>query len=185
MAHVYLSEQSWRYLLADGASILVQRPEKTVSASRTWLLTDQILFISLLFTALSLFVRTPRSSSSFADSTHWFLSSSFGLTTKRSAQLKEITGYLPKTSSPILLLLRIPLLVLAVRQQVFLRPTPPYISGDGQVRILHSEHSTSGQIVVGEHLATGYRFLRCDASLLGGRWQRNANNGTRVDLGDS
>ena len=145
----------------------------------------QILSISLLLTALSLFVRTPRSTTSFANSTHSLLSSALRLSPKGSTQLKELTGYLPRTASPILLLLRLPLLILAVRQQVFLRPTPPYIAGNGGVRILHSVKSITGQIVVGEHLETGYRFLRCDASLLGGRWQRDAENRIRPDLGDS
>lgn len=96
-----------------------------------------------------------------------------------------MTAFLPQSVSPILLLLRLPLLILAVRQQVFLRPTPPYHAANGMTRVLHSEKSVTGQIVIAEHLTAGYRFLRCDASLLGGRWMRPGTEGRDVDLGDS
>lgn len=47
----------------------------------------------------------------------------------------------------------------------------------------------TGQIVVGEELSRGFRFLRCDASILGGRWVRatpgSKNGPARTDMGDS
>ena len=148
--------------------------------------SPQTLFLSLLLTALSLFVRAPMASpASFASSTHRFLTGSLSLTPKSSRRLKEVTAFLPRSTSPILLLLRLPLLILAVRQQIFLRPTPPYYSANGTTRVLHSEKSITGQIVVAEHLTRGYRFLRCDASLLGGRWMRPGSDSQDVDLGDS
>lgn len=41
--------------------------------------------------------------------------------------------------------------------------------------------------MVGDNLKDGYRFLRCDHSILGGRWFREReNNGEKtVELGDS
>lgn len=187
--HVYYAEKGWAKLLGNGSSILVQHPEKT--ASRLHIDLDdrvdlQILFISLLLTALSLFVRTPASSTaSFASSTHRFLTKSLSLKPKSSKKLKEATDFLPRSVSPVLLLLRLPLLILAVRQQIFLRPSPPYYAASGTTRVLHSEKSVTGQIVVAEHLTSGYRFLRCDASLLGGRWMRLLGDEKTIDLGDS
>jgi hypothetical protein len=98
-----------------------------------------------------------------------------------------MTRNLPTTSFPLLLLLRLPLLILALRQQIYLRPTPPYIAANGQIRVLSSEKGITGQVVVAENLRDGYRFLRCDASLLGGKWMRTVQDGGRSStiLGDS
>ncbi|KAG8945488.1 hypothetical protein FRC04_000773 [Tulasnella sp. 424] len=47
----------------------------------------------------------------------------------------------------------------------------PYSSGkDGQVRILAQTQSVTGLVQVAEELETGFRFMRCDHSLLGGVW---------------
>lgn len=54
--------------------------------------------------------------------------------------------------------------------------------------MLSSEQSFTGRVVVvGDNLKDGYRFLRCDHSILGGRWFREReNNGEKtVELGDS
>jgi hypothetical protein len=137
-------------------------------------------------TLLSLLVRPPKASGdSFAKTAHRLISSTFKLSPEASRQLGEATGFLPETVSPVLLLLRLPLLILAVQQQVFLRPSAPYFAAGGTLRVLHTEKSITGQIVVADNLAAGYRYLRCDASLLGGRWMRIMENGTRIDLGDS
>lgn len=50
------------------------------------------------------------------------------------------------------------------------RPAVPYITLNGTLRILSSQRSTTGQIVVADDLERGFRFLRADASILGGRW---------------
>ncbi|KAG9017215.1 hypothetical protein FRB90_001325 [Tulasnella sp. 427] len=48
----------------------------------------------------------------------------------------------------------------------------PYLSGkDGNgVRILAQKHSVTGLVQVAEELETGFRYMRCDHSLLGGVW---------------
>lgn len=53
---------------------------------------------------------------------------------------------------------------------------------------MHSEQSLTGQIVIAENLKDGYRFMRCDHSILGGRWTReipDGQGGTYTDMGDS
>jgi hypothetical protein len=52
------------------------------------------------------------------------------------------------------------------------------------VRILNSTRSITGQIVVAENVEYGYRFMRCDHSLLGGRWAREGKDG-QTEFGDS
>lgn len=49
-------------------------------------------------------------------------------------------------------------------------PIPPYTAIDGAFRVLSSRRSVTGQIVVAEDLQRGFRFLRADASILGGKW---------------
>lgn len=53
--------------------------------------------------------------------------------------------------------------------------------------MLSSEQSRTGRVVVGDNLKDGYRFLRCDHSILGGRWfrEREVNGEKTVELGDS
>ncbi|KAE8537907.1 hypothetical protein D1P53_005968 [Cryptococcus gattii VGV] len=74
---------------------------------------------------------------------------------------------------------------------IFLRPpserSDPYVTAHGELRVLSSEQSLTGRVVVGDNLKDGYRFLRCDHSILGGRWFREReNNGEKtVELGDS
>lgn len=119
---------------------------------------------------------------------HSTLVSHFKLSGRTSKQLWDILAFLPRQMFPVILLLRIPLLVLALRQQLFLRLTVQYLAESGDLRILLSEPSTTGHIVVGEHLTGGYRFLRRDAEILGGRWSRQvrATDGQDpIELGDS
>lgn len=136
-------------------------------------------------TVLSLFVRTPKTQASFADRAHRTLTTALRLSSSKSRQLKQYTSYLPRSLAPLLFLLRLPLLIFAIRQQVFLRPSPPFFAAEGTLQVLHSAKSITGQIVVGDNLADGYRYLRCDASLLGGRWTRPNPNGSGVELGDT
>ncbi|KAG9032215.1 hypothetical protein FRB95_001694 [Tulasnella sp. JGI-2019a] len=50
-------------------------------------------------------------------------------------------------------------------------PQYPYISGGrGEVKVLASANSVTGRIVVAENLRDGFRYLRCDHSILGGVW---------------
>ncbi|WVO22090.1 uncharacterized protein IAS62_003415 [Cryptococcus decagattii] len=78
-----------------------------------------------------------------------------------------------------------------LRQQIFLRPpserSDPYVTAHGELRVLSSEQSLTGRVVVGDNLKQGYRFLRCDHSILGGRWfrEREINGEKTVELGDS
>ena len=147
----------------------------------------QVLFASLLLTALSLFIRPAPSTSSFARRVQSSLSSRFRLSKASQDSLSKVTSFLPRQTFPLLLLLRLPLLIIALRQQIFLRPYPPYTTANGQLRILSSEKSLTGQIVVAENLLDGYRFLRCDHSILGGRWTRQVMAGeeTGTEMGDS
>lgn len=70
----------------------------------------------------------------------------------------------------------------------------PYTALNGDLIILNSTQSITGRIVVADNLKDGYRFLRCDHSLLGGRWIMRGSVGGReggelgegeVVLGDS
>lgn len=144
--------------------------------------------MSLLLTALALFLRTRSDDSSFPRTLHRVIASRFNLTPRTSRQVWDVLAFLPKHLFPIILLLRIPFLVLALRQQLFLRPMAPYLAEGAALRVLYSERSTTGHIVVGESLEGGYRFLRRDAEVLGGRWTRvvsMAEQGQKVELGDS
>lgn len=103
-------------------------------------------------------------------------------------QFMTLASRLPSDLYPLLILVRLPLLVLVLRQQLYLHPVPPYTIDDGTLRVLHSEQSLTGQIVVAENIRDGYRFMRCDHSILGGRWMRelpDGQGGRHVDLGDS
>ncbi|ORY33952.1 hypothetical protein BCR39DRAFT_592578 [Naematelia encephala] len=173
--HVYYCERIWSWFLSSGSSILVWKPENT------------ILFLSLLITISSFFIRLSSSSTPFSHMVHSTLSRSLRLSPAGSNRLSSLTSYLPHQVYPLLLLLRLPIIILAVRQQIFLRPLPPYFTPSGQLRILSSERSISGQVVVADNLRDGYRFLRCDHSLLGGRWVREVSTrfGSRTEMGDS
>lgn len=69
-------------------------------------------------------------------------------------------------------------------QSVFRSVQYPIVSVKGGVRILNSTESITGRVVVGENVAAGYRFLRCDHSLLGGRWIKENERGVTL-YGDS
>ena len=146
-----------------------------------------MLLISLLLTAFSLCIRSAESTMSLAQQVHGFVSKRLNLSRSGRESLSEVTSFLPRQIFPILLLLRIPLLVLALRQQIFLRPSPPYIAANGQLRVLSSEMGLTGQMVVAENIVDGYRFMRCNHSILGGRWIRQVTEGKgkRTEMGDS
>ncbi|OCF36814.1 hypothetical protein I316_01410 [Kwoniella heveanensis BCC8398] len=180
LAHVYVGEHFWTSHLSGNVNMLNASPEKT------------ILFISLLLTLLSLFLRPGNSSIPFSTRVHNLITTSLGLSPKASKALSRLTTQLPRQAFPILLLLRVPLLILALRQQIFLRPpsSRPYITANGDLRVISSERSLTGQIVVAENLKDGYRFLRADHSILGGRWIREVSDksavgGKRTEMGDS
>nr|XP_019001214.1 uncharacterized protein I203_06410 [Kwoniella mangroviensis CBS 8507]OCF64675.1 hypothetical protein I203_06410 [Kwoniella mangroviensis CBS 8507] len=175
--HIFTFERIWTSYLNSNVSILDKDPEKT------------ILFLSLLLTTFSLFLRSSTSSTPFPTRVNIVLAKT--LKTSESTSSK-ITKILPRQAFPLLLLVRIPLLILALRQQVFLRPSlnEPYLTANGTLRLISSERSLTGQVVVAENLKDGYRFLRCDHSILGGRWirevdDRQAKGGKRTEQGDS
>ena len=60
----------------------------------------------------------------------------------------------------------------------------PILDHASNIRILNSTQSSTGRIVVGDDLSLGYRFLRCDHSLLGGRWIQEKESG-ETKLGES
>ena len=149
---------------------------------------SQMLCISLILTAISLLFQSPTERTSFAQNIHGLVSTRLKLSRGASSNLAKLTSLLPSQIFPVLLLLRIPLLILALRQQLFLRPHPPYFAAKGTLRVLSSERGITGQIVVAENLERNYRFLRCDASILGGRWIRqvlDANTETVTTMGES
>ncbi len=74
--------------------------------------------------------------------------------------------------------------LLAVQRHLFALPSTPYTAIPGRLRILHAAHSVTGLVVVGENIKDGYRFLRCDHSLLGGRFL-GKTQGLGTELGDS
>ncbi|WVQ67650.1 uncharacterized protein L199_005853 [Kwoniella botswanensis] len=175
--HIFTFERIWTSYLNSNVSILNKDPEKT------------ILFLSLLLTTFSLFLRSSTSSTPFPTRVNIVLAK----TLKRSKSTSsKMTKILPRQAFPLLLLFRIPLLILALRQQVFLRPSlnEPYLTANGTLRLISSERSLTGQVVVAENLKDGYRFMRCDHSILGGRWirevaDRQAKDGKRIEQGDS
>ncbi|WWC62022.1 uncharacterized protein I303_104609 [Kwoniella dejecticola CBS 10117] len=181
--HIYTFERFWNTYLSNNLTILNRNPEKT------------ILFISLILTTLSLFLKSSNSSTPFPTRVDHLITRSLKLKPETAKRTSRITkNVLPRQAFPLLLLLRIPLLILALRQQVFLRPPStshqPYVTANGDLRVISSERSITGQIVVAENLKDGYRFLRCDHSILGGRWIREVedksrSDGKRVDMGDS
>jgi hypothetical protein len=97
----------------------------------------------------------------------------------------RLSGYI----FPALLLLRLPLLVLSLRKDFFQLPHPPYYAANKELLVLSSERGAFGnRVVVADNLKEGYRVLRSDHSLLGGRWVRRvpqADAASRVELGDS
>nr|XP_019011130.1 uncharacterized protein I206_04442 [Kwoniella pini CBS 10737]OCF49911.1 hypothetical protein I206_04442 [Kwoniella pini CBS 10737] len=181
--HIYTFERLWTTYLSNNLSVLNGNPEKT------------ILFISLILTALSLFLKSSTSSTPFPTRINHLVNRSLKLKSENAKKVSNITNnILPRQAFPLLLLIRIPFLVLALRQQIFLRPPStslqPYITANGELRVISSEKSITGQIVVAENLKDGYRFLRCDHSILGGRWIREVEDkskstGKRIDMGDS
>lgn len=189
MGHVYLGEELWSYLLFDGMSLLVRQPEETVSqpmhhrTSRSF--SDSVhlpsphgaILVDSPCTLPDIF-RTPGSLIRFVPPEPVPVSARLALRVHRVTAPPCLPDPPALTS---------PLLVLALRQQIFLHPSPPHITAGGQLRVLSSEKSLTGQIVVAENLRDGYRLLRRDHSILGGRWIRQVSNGgkTRTDLGDS
>ncbi|WWD17253.1 hypothetical protein CI109_101691 [Kwoniella shandongensis] len=180
IAHMWVGEQMWNRFLSGQPSILTQSPEKSM------------LFISLLLTALSLVVRPSRSTIPFSSKANAFIISTLQPSPQAHPAIERLTALLPSQALPVLLLFRLPLLILALRQQIFLRPptSSPYITAHGELRVLSSERSLTGQVVVAENLKDGYRFLRCDHSILGGRWIRDVPDkdspeGKRTEIGDS
>ncbi|KAK8864447.1 hypothetical protein IAR55_001696 [Kwoniella newhampshirensis] len=178
---IWGGERLWNAILSSSPSVITPNPEKS------------ILFISLLLTILSLLVRPSTSTTPFSTQVNTFLTSTFRPSPQARTAMEKMTNtLLPSQAFPLILLLRLPLLVLALRQQIFLRPptSRPYVTAHGELRILSSERSLTGQVVVAENLKDGYRFLRCDHSILGGRWIRdvpdkNATDGKRTEMGDS
>jgi len=54
-------------------------------------------------------------------------------------------------------------------------PLFPYIAANGTMRILARTQSNTGLVVIAESLNGPFRFMRCDQSLLGGRWLVDPN----------
>jgi hypothetical protein len=149
---------------------------------------DQILLLSLVMTVLSFFLRSSTSPITFAQRVQQYYLDRKDLTPATRKKFANLASRLPRDLYPILILIRLPLLVLILRQQLYIHPVTPYVISDGSLRILHSEQSLTGQIVIGENLKDGYRFMRCDHSILGGRWTRDIPDGSGgmvKDMGDS
>jgi hypothetical protein len=148
----------------------------------------QLLFVSVLLTAFSLLLRSPHSSKTFRQRAHTAIVGRPTPSSQTSKAIQSLTKFLPTEAFPLVLLLRLPILILALRKQIFLHPSPPFTISSLQTRILSSERSLSGQIVVSDNLEAGYRYLRCDHSMLGGRYMRQTpdrQGDLKTQLGDS
>ncbi|EIW70359.1 hypothetical protein TREMEDRAFT_68014 [Tremella mesenterica DSM 1558] len=167
---------------------LAERMASDLLSSR-WLISFNpekiILVISIVLTTCSFFLM-PSTSPSFPDRLERYITTRRSLTPTTKRNLNSILSRLPSRGSTLLLAFRIPLILLALRTQ-FLRPLPPYVAIEGNLRILSSERGITGQVVVAENIKEGYRFLRCDHSTLGGRWVRHTPNksGENTQFGDS
>lgn len=139
----------------------------------------KILLVSLFLTLLSPFARPPQPDPARAtpgSRLHAGLSRVLRLSRDNQKRLSDLTRLLPTSSAPLFLLLRVPILILALRAQLFAPRVPPYLAADDQLRVLSSARGLTGQIVVAENLRDGYRFLRCDHSILGGKWFRKVRD---------
>lgn len=191
LVHVFYAEKICNWAFNGPLWQARERPEKQASPSTIKLFGDtdvQILLLSLIMTVLSFFLRSSTSPITFAQRVSQYYLSRKDLTPATRKKFANLALRLPKDLYPVLILIRLPLLVLILRQQLYLHPVTPYVIADGSLRILHSEQSLTGQIVIAENLKDGYRFMRCDHSILGGRWTRDVPDGKGgliKDMGDS
>ncbi|WVQ72461.1 hypothetical protein IAR50_002013 [Cryptococcus sp. DSM 104548] len=174
MTHVWLTRSVLGRLFGSQMLGFAQNSEKNV------------LFTSLLFTIIAFFVRSNTSGTSFPKQMQ-DLVQTLPISPAARKALARAAHKLPRRALPLILFLRLPLLVLALRQQLFLRPSgalsEPYVTAHGELRILSSEMSLTGRIVVADNLRDNYRFLRCDNSILGGRWIRERDK--KIEMGDT
>ncbi|KDQ19364.1 hypothetical protein BOTBODRAFT_126200 [Botryobasidium botryosum FD-172 SS1] len=70
-------------------------------------------------------------------------------------------------------------------QHPYRHNTYPYstVTTNGTVTILARTQSTTGTIIIAEHSNASFRYMRCDHSLLGGRWIVKAPSG--AELGEN
>lgn len=62
----------------------------------------------------------------------------------------------------------------------------PYLAANGTIRILARSNSVTGMVLVAENLEAPFRYMRCDHSLLGGRWLvASETNKTNLELNES
>ncbi|ODO09808.1 hypothetical protein I350_02025 [Cryptococcus amylolentus CBS 6273] len=174
MSHLWLIENVLGRLLGSRMSSLTSNPEKS------------LLFISLLFTVIALIVRASTGVTPFPKQIQDLLRT-LPISPAALKTLTKAARKLPRRALPLILFLRLPFLILVLRQQLFLRPSglssEPYVTARGELRILSSEMSLTGRIVVADNLKDNYRFLRCDNSILGGRWIRERNG--KTEMGDT
>jgi hypothetical protein len=127
----------------------------------------QMLLISIITSAASLLARPPKVT---------YRSAGFTRTMDRC--LEQIG--LAKTSDHfnVALIVRIPILVVAVYQQIFARPSPPYMLDSAPHRALLSRHRAGhGVVSVIQDVSTGSRWLYQDSLTIGGaaRWESKRN----------
>lgn len=191
LIHVFYAEKACNWAFSGPLWYLRERPEKQVKhffSNKGAILKNQILLLSLVMTVLSFFLRSSTSPITFAQRFQQYYLDRKDLTPATRKKFANLASRLPRDLYPILIFIRLPLLVLILRQQLYIHPVTPYVISDGSLRILHSEQSLTGQIVIGENLRDGYRFMRCDHSILGGRWTRDVPDGSGgmvKDMGDS
>lgn len=128
--------------------------------------TSQICYVALGYTALSVgltainvYIRSQRPTSLGRDRTN--------------------------TSASILRVLQLTTTVLAIQRACFAFPRVPYLAASNDLRVLNATDSVSGLVMVADNLKDGYRFIRCDHSLLGGRWLRLDEDAEVNELGDT
>lgn len=89
------------------------------------------------------------------------------------------------TCTSILRVIQLTTTALAIQRACFAFPRVPYLAASNDLRVLNATDSVSGMVMVADNLKDGYRFLRCDHSLLGGRWLRRDEDSKVSDLGDT
>ncbi|KDQ17982.1 hypothetical protein BOTBODRAFT_29296 [Botryobasidium botryosum FD-172 SS1] len=77
-------------------------------------------------------------------------------------------------------MLPISAIAFSLTHRPYAHPPYPYTTGDGSVKILARSQSVTGMIVVAESMKDSYRYLRCDHSILGGRWIIRAPFGDKL-----
>lgn len=82
-----------------------------------------------------------------------------------------------KDQFPTILAVRLPFIILALHQQLFLRPSTPYYLDNrrnGRIEVLYSEMGSRGRVVVHSDESKGWLVIKRGSEIVGGRWMSRA-----------